>query len=183
MTRIYVPTSLAGLMLAQEKGVLQAPGGPVEGPVSGPLKGPENGPDDVLAHAVTAAVREWYVEGSVEELEFSTLMDAAEASLAVLAREPEVPRRRVVVAADVPDGSVTPSGFARSAVLIKGPVSLSAGVSVHVDEVQSEPVIAAAVAALPAAAAGDEDARFLLDEAEACDLLWYDVSEIDDLIG
>jgi hypothetical protein len=171
MTRIYVPTSLAGLARAQEDGVLP----------------PDGDQDEVAAYAVTPAVREWYVEGNQEELEFSVLIDAAEASLAVLALDPEVPRRRVVVAADVPDGLVTSSGQAtgkgRSAVLIKGPVHLSTVVSVHVDEVESQPVIAAAVGALTAAEAGDDDARFLLDEAEGCDLLWYDVSEIDDLIG
>ena len=62
-------------------------------------------------------------------------------------------------------------------------MALKKVVSVHVDEVESQPAIAAALEALPAAADGDEDAQFLLDEAEACDLLWYDISEIDDLIG
>jgi hypothetical protein len=55
-------------------------------------------------------------------------------------------------------------------------------VSVHIDELESEPVIAAAADAYDTARAGDEDARFLLDEAEGCDLLWYDVTEIDDLV-
>jgi len=54
--------------------------------------------------------------------------------------------------------------------------------SVHVDEEQAQDVVAAAVAALPAADAGDDDARFALDEAEATELLWYDVSEIPDLV-
>jgi hypothetical protein len=56
-------------------------------------------------------------------------------------------------------------------------------VSVHIDEVDSQATIAVAVDALAAAADGDDDARFQLDEAEACDLLWYDISEIDDLVG
>jgi hypothetical protein len=33
-----------------------------------------------------------------------------------------------------------------------------------------------------AADAGDDDARFLVDEAEACDLLWYDVTELGELV-
>jgi hypothetical protein len=34
-----------------------------------------------------------------------------------------------------------------------------------------------------AADAGDDDARFALDEAEATELLWYDVTEIPDLLA
>ena len=71
----------------------------------------------------------------------------------------------------------------RSAVRITPPVTLSQVASLHVDEPESEPVIEAAVGAYDAAQGGDGDARFLLDEAEACDLLWYDVTEIDDLVG
>jgi hypothetical protein len=166
MTRVYVPTTLAGLARAQEQGTLET-----------------DGTASVPAHAVTGAVREWYVEGNLEELEYSALIDAAEASLRLLALEPKVPRRRVVVAVDVADDLVSPGGDHRSSVLISGPVALSTVVSVHVDEVESEPTIVAAVDALASAAEGDDDARFQLDEAEACDLLWYDISEIDDLIG
>jgi hypothetical protein len=42
--------------------------------------------------------------------------------------------------------------------------------------------IATAVAAVPAAREGDDDAQFLVDEAEACDLLWYDITELPDLV-
>jgi hypothetical protein len=169
MTRVYVPTTLAGLARAQEQGTLE-------------IADRSDGAA-VPAHAVTGAVREWYVEGNLEELEYSALIDAAEASLRLLALEPQVPRRRVVVAVDVPDALVSPGGEHRSSVRITGPVALSTVVSVHVDEVESEPTIIAAVDALASAAEGDDDARFQLDEAEACDLLWYDISEIDDLIG
>jgi hypothetical protein len=169
MTRVYVPTTLAGLARAQERGSLEAVADPAA--------------DALAAHAVTGAIREWYVEGNLEELEYSALIEAAEASLRLLALEPTSARRRVVVAVDVPDTVVSPGGEARSSVRISGPVELSRVVSVHVDEVESEPTVAAAVDALAAAADGDDDARFQLDEAEACDLLWYDISEIDDLIG
>ena len=52
----------------------------------------------------------------------------------------------------------------------------------HVDEPDSVSVGSAAVTALFAARNGDDDAAFAVDEAEACDLLWYDRSELDDLI-
>ena len=138
------------------------------------------------AHAVTPAVREWYTEGEEEELEYTALIDAAAASLRLLADDPSAPRRRVVVAAQVPDGVVRPGGLSgtadRSAVVLSAAVSLSDVVSLHIDEVDAEDAVAEAIQALPAADAGDEDARFVLDEAEARDLLWYDVTELADLV-
>lgn len=178
MTRVYVPTTLAGLARAQKHGVLDDS-----------ADGDESATTALPAHAVTGAVREWYTEGDTEELEFSALIDAAESSLRLLARDPKAPRRRVVVAVDVadplvaPDGRHAATGGHRSSVCVRGPVPLSTVVSVHVDEEESQPTIDAAVEALAAAADGDDDARFQLDEAEGCDLLWYDISEIDDLLG
>lgn len=169
--RVYVATTLAGLARAHTSGVLTEPGAP--------------------AHAVTPAVREWYVSGDDEELEYTAMMEAAEASLRALAFESRFDEkllpRRVVVAADVPEGSaaVAAPGSVdgqRSAVVLKEAVPMSAAVSVHVDEQAAEPVVQAALSAIEAADAGDDDAQFLLDEAEACDLLWFDVTEIADLL-
>ena len=163
MTRVYLPTTLGGLAVAHADGVLRAP---------------------ITAHAVTAAIREWYTEGDLEELEYVALTEAAEASLRLLAADPQPARRRVVVAADVPDGAVvaTQHDRFRSAVLVSVDVPVGAVASVHVDEDDAEPAVVVAVEALPAADGGDDDARFALDEAEATELLWYDVSEIGDLI-
>lgn len=142
----------------------------------------------LAAHAVTPSVREWYTEGDEEELEFSALVDAANSSLRLLAADPEAPRRRVVVAAQVPDATVQPHSGAgqrhqdRSAVRLLAPVALADVVSVHVDDDDAALAVREAIAALPAADAGDADALFALDEAEAHDLLWYDVTEIDDLV-
>lgn len=164
MTRVYVPTTLAGLARAQQQGTLGSEAG-------------------LRAHAVTPAVREWYTEGNLEELEYSAMIDAAESSLRLLALDPQAPRRRVVLALDMPESLVAPEGSSRSSVSLTQLVKLSEVASLHVDEVQSQSTIASAVQALAAAEDGDDDARFQLDEAEACDLLWYDISEIDDLIG
>jgi hypothetical protein len=164
--RVYLPMTLPALGRAQAGGEFPAA---------------EDG--EVAVHAVTAAVREWYVAGDREELEFAVLTEAARACLQLLADDPDAPRRRVVVAADVPDAAVTPrSGTVRSAAGTAGPVPLSAVASVHVDEPAAEGTVAAAVASLDAAKAGDADAGFLVDEAEGCDLLWYDVSEIPHLV-
>jgi hypothetical protein len=161
--RVYLPVTLPALASAHAAGAFK---------------------DVPVVHAVTPTMREWYVEGDLEELEYAAMTEAAEASLRLLARSDDAPRRRVVVAADVPDGAVRPApdeGF-RSAARLAAEVPLDAVASVHVDEPEAEPVVMAAVAALEAADAGDDDARFLLDEAEATELLWYDVSEIPDLV-
>jgi hypothetical protein len=161
--RVYLPSTLARLAGASAAGRLA---GPTE------------------AHAVTGAVREWYVSGDLEELEYAAFTDAAEASLRLLAADGG-PHRRVVVAADVPDDAVRPrpSELYRSAVTVASAVPLRDVASVHVDEVQAQDVVAEAVRSLPAADAGDDDARFALDEAEATELLWYDVTEIPDLVS
>jgi hypothetical protein len=42
--------------------------------------------------------------------------------------------------------------------------------------------VAAAVRAIPAADAGEEDAQLVVEDAEGHELLWYDVTELDDLL-
>ncbi len=164
--RVYLPATLPGLARARDRGLL----------------------DTEHAHAVTPMVREWYVDDDVEDLEFAALLDAARASLDLLAHDPQAPRLRLVVAADVADGDVAlgrpgTSDDDRSAVRLAGPIPMTAVVSLHVDESSSEPIIRAAVGALPGALSGDEDAEFEVSQAEGCDLLWYDITELDDLIG
>jgi hypothetical protein len=161
--RIYLPTTL--LELAQAH---------VEGAFPGPMP----------AHAVTPALREWYTEGDTEEYEYVALTEAAESSLRLLATDPDAPRRRVVIAADVAENVVREryDDRCRSTVRVFEDVPISAVVSVHVDEESACAVVAEAIIALDAADGGDDDARFALDEAEATELLWYDVTEIPDLI-
>ncbi|AJC58034.1 MULTISPECIES: hypothetical protein [Streptomyces] len=167
--RVYVPLTLSGLAEAHQGGELGA----------GPL----------LAYAVTPALREWYVSDDIEELEYAALNRAAQASLRLLAGHPEVPRRRVVVAVDVPDrgAAVDPdSGLDPSSlgeVRITGPVPLSKAAAVHVDSADAEEDVAAAAAALGAADLGDDDAQFTVDGAEDHDLMWFGVQEIPQLLG
>lgn len=165
--RVYLPTTLTRLAAAAAAGAFA--------PVTGA---------GLTAHAVTPAVREWYTEGDLEELEYAVLTDAAQTSLRLLAEDDDAAPRRVVVAAELPDPAVRPAPVdGRSRVRLAAPVPMDAVASVHVDEPEAEPIVAVAVRALPAADAGDDDALFALDEAEACDLLWYDVSEIPQLIS
>lgn len=160
MTRVYVPGTLALLGRWHAAGSVRAPGG---------------------AHAVTPALREWYTGGDIEELEYAALLEAAQGSLHLLAAGPAAFPRRVVVAADVDDADVRPGSGARSSVTV-GTVPMAAVVSVHIDDVDAEADVAAAVTALPLAVSGDDDARFTVDSAGAHDLLWYDVREIPDLV-
>ncbi|GAB3597510.1 hypothetical protein GCM10027446_25750 [Angustibacter peucedani] len=159
--RVYVPATLGSLKRLQDNGF------------SGPVQ----------AHAVTPELREWYADGDAEELEYAASDEAAEASLRLLADDAGSPRRRVVVAADVPDADVrVVGGLSRSAVVVDADVARSAVVSLHVDDADAVVDVTRAVEALPAAAAGDDDARFTVDGAASHELLWYDVTELDDVL-
>jgi hypothetical protein len=151
--------------------------------VAGLLRDGEIRPAPVRGYAVTPALREWYASGDVEELEYVALTHAARQSLRLLAANLAAPRRRVVLAAEVADDQVTASAsFDEPAlVVIGGPVLLRDIASGHVDDPGATPEIAAAVAALPAADAGDEDARFAVDGAEGYELAWYATQELADL--
>lgn len=159
--RVYLPTTVPGLKALQGSGFTR--------PVS--------------AHAVTPALREWYADGDAEELEYAAGDEAAQASLRQLGGDPALPRRRVVVAADVPDSAVTVAGgAARSAVIVDVDVARQAVASLHVDGDEAAADVARAVAALAAADAGDDEAQFAVDGAAGHELLWYDVSELDDVL-
>ncbi len=63
------------------------------------------------------------------------------------------------------------------------PLTLDDLASVHVDDGDAEADVRAAVAALPAADAGDEDAQFTVEACEGHDLLWYDANELPILLS
>ncbi|MFH8574212.1 DUF6912 family protein [Streptomyces sp. NPDC017993] len=167
--RVYVPLTLPGLAEAHRSGEL--------------------GPGSLDAYAVTPALREWYVSDDIEELEYAALNRAAQASLRRLAGNPQIARRRVVVALDVPDGAAVADpdrGLDQSSlgeVRLAGPVPLAKAAAVHVDAEEAEADVAAAAAALGAADQGDDDAQFTVDGAEDHDLMWFGVQEIPHLIG
>lgn len=151
--------------------------------VAGLLRVGEFQPAPSRGYAVTPALREWYSSGDVEELEYVALTHAARQSLRLLSADPGAPRRRVVLAAELADDLVRArSGFDDPAeVTINGPVRLRDVVSGHVDDSTASAEIAAAVVALAAADAGDDDARFAVDGAEGHELLWYATQELADL--
>ncbi|MDQ1540809.1 MAG: hypothetical protein QOH29_1535 [Actinomycetota bacterium] len=167
--RIYVPTTLAGLATTA------ADTGTPDGRV-------EVAPVGSTACAVTPALREWYREGDLEELEYAALTRAALGSLRLLAATSG--DRRVVLAADVPDNALTlmpdvdPAG-----VLMTDAVHLDLVVAAHVDDPAAAADVRAALAVLAAADAGDDDARFVVESLDDHELQWYAVQEIPFLIA
>lgn len=136
-----------------------------------------------LAFAVTPSLREWYREGDLDELEHVAQVAAAVGSLELLGAEPAAPRRRVVIAADLDESAVSPaSSRGRAAVTLRDPVPVSRWGSALVDAAEAAGVVELAVANIAAAASGDADAQFALDEAEAYELGWYAVQELRHLV-
>jgi hypothetical protein len=160
--RVYLPSTLPALADVLAKG--------------------EAGPPPVRAFAVTPALREAYASGDDEELEYVAMLAAAKQSLRLLADDPRARRRRVVIAADVPDREVRWNAYddEPATVLVGSPVPVATLVSGHIDAAEAESDVAAAAAAIDAADAGDEDAAFTVDSAEGHELAWYAVQELHD---
>ena len=158
--RVYLPSTLAGLSDILVKG--------------------EAGPAPLSAFAVTPALREAYASGDDEELEYVAMLAAARQSLRLLSADPAAPRRRVVLAADVPDAQVSWRAYDDdlAAVLVGAPVAVAAIAAGHVDQPDAVTDVTAAADAVTAADAGDDDASFTVDSAEGHELAWYATQEL-----
>jgi hypothetical protein len=167
--RVYLPATLTSLLDLRERGELS------------PFTA---GGHEVVAHAVTPTLREWYAEGDDEELEYVAFTRAAQAALRLLRHDPGAPRRRVVVCADLPARglSAVERELGSSTVRLRAPVPLGSVAAIHVDAPGAEPDVAAAVQVVEEAVAGDPDAQFTVDGAEDHELAWYDVSELDEIL-
>lgn len=162
--RVYLPATLPKLACLLDSGAI--------------------GPAPVRGFAVTPALREWYASGDLEELEYVAMTHAARASLRLLADDPQAPRRRVVLSADMPEEQVEHHGRFDEPTLVevRVPVPLDLVVSGHIDDPLAVTDIARAVAALPAADNGDDDAQFVVDGSEGHELLWYASQELPHLL-
>jgi hypothetical protein len=158
--RVFLPSTLPALATALQAGQV--------GP--GPLPG----------FAVTPALREAYASGDTEELEYAALTEAARASLRMLAGDPAAPARRVVLAAEVPPEQVRPDARDKEPgrVVVGAAVPIQRLASAHVDDPEAGADVRSAAEALAAADVGDEDARFIVDGAEAYELGWYATQEL-----
>jgi hypothetical protein len=166
--RVYLPATTNVLRTLVE-----------EGRLTGPL----------TAFAVTPGLRDFYALSDAgadeEELEYAALLAAARASLRLIDVDPSAARRRVVLAADVPDSAVTEvedPDADRGAVRISGDVALAAVASAHVDGAEAEDDVRAAVGIVLEADLGSEDAQFVVDQAEGHELAWYATQEIGTLL-
>ncbi|MGY1632367.1 DUF6912 family protein [Geodermatophilus sp. SYSU D01186] len=137
------------------------------------------------AFAVTPRLREFYAVSDagadVEELEYAALLGAARASLRLLDIDPAAVRRRVVLAADVPDAAVTEMedpDTEPGAVRVTADVALRDVASAHIDGADAEDDVRAAVNVVLEADLGSEDAQFVVDQAEGHELAWYASQEI-----
>ena len=141
----------------------------------------EVGPAPLAAHAVTPALRESYATADAEELEYVALTAAADSVLPLLAASPAEPNRRYVVACEVPDVTADP-GAERTGVILNAPVPWRDVQAIHADDPDAADTIAKAAAAYQAAQAGDDDARFAVDEADSWELMWFATQEADDVL-
>jgi hypothetical protein len=161
--RVYVPATLAMLQQLVADQSLHARSG--------------------TAFAVTPALREAYAEGDDDELAEVALREAALASLRLLAGEgtSALPPRRAVVVAEVDDVTARPD-LDDAVVRLSGPIGYDDVIAAYVDNAEAEPVVLPAVEAIDAADLGDEDADFIVGDAQDHDLAWYAQQELPFLL-
>ena len=142
-------------------------------------------PGPHTAFAVTPQLRAFYAvsdaDSDMEELEYAALLTAARASLRLLDLDPFAARRRVVLAADVPEAAVTPlddPDVDRGAVRVAADIRTADVASAHVDDAAAEDDVQAAVGVVLEADLGSEEAQFVVDQAEGHELAWYATQEI-----
>jgi hypothetical protein len=162
--RVYLPATTTVLRTLADEGVLPGPH---------------------TAFTVTPQLRRFYAvsdaEADDEELEYAALLAAARASLRLIDVDPLAARRRVVIAADVPDAAVQPlddEDADPGAVRVTAEVRLRDVASAHIDGAEAEDDVRAAVAVVLEADLGSDDAQFVVDQAEGHELGWYATQEI-----
>ena len=162
--RVYLPSTTSVLRTLVDEGVL-------------------TGPHTVFA--VTPQLRDFYelsdADADTEELEYAALLGAARASLRLIDVDPTAARRRVVVAADVPDAAVSPIDDAdteRGAAKAETDIRVRDVASALIDGADAEEDVWAAVNVVLEADLGSEDAQFVVDQAEGHELAWYATQEI-----
>jgi len=135
------------------------------------------------AFAVTPTLREAYAEGNDDELAEVALRDAALASLRLLAGEGEsgMPPRRAVLVAEVEDATPRPD-LDDAVVRLAGPVTFDDVIAAYVDTAEAEAAVLPAIEAVDAADLGDEDAEFVVGDAQDHDLAWYAPQELPFLL-
>lgn len=169
--RVYIPATVSMLEGLIADGRMPARGG--------------------TAFAVTPALREAYTAGDEDELAHVAFLEAARASIRLLAAEIDGgsvagshSRRRCVVSVDVPDaGAELRPDLDEAVVRLAEPLIRADSVAaVHVDLAGAEVLVARAAEVIDAADLGDEDAELAVGDAEDHELAWYDPIELPFLL-
>ena len=155
--RVYIPATVSMLRTFVDSGELTPIGG--------------------TAFALTPALRESYAAGDTEELEYAAMLDAARASLRLLAGDEKSEPRRAVIAVDMDDVTLRPD-LDYSVVKVAGSATMKDVASVHLDTAEAEEDVRAAAEVVDAADMGDPDAEFTLGSAEDHELAWYAPQEL-----
>jgi len=139
----------------------------------------------ITAFAVTAGLTDYYTDTTdLEELEYLAASEAARASLRLLAGDSSAVRRRVVVAADLPEAAIAVrDDLDLGVVRARQPVMLADCACVHIDGADAEATVAEAVTAIDAADLADPDAEAVVSDAEGFELLWYATQELAELLA
>ncbi len=135
---------------------------------------------------MTPTLRESYAEGDDDELAEVALREAALASLRLLAGaadEPTagLPPRRAVLEAEV-DGATARPDLDDAVVRFAGPIGIDDVIAAYVDNADAEPAVLAAIDVVDDADLGDEDAEFIVGDAQDHDLAWYATQELPFLL-
>ena len=135
------------------------------------------------AFAVTPMLREAYAEGDDDELADVALRDAALASLRLLAGEgiSSLPPRRAVVVAEV-EGAAARPDLDDAVVRLSEPIAYDQVIAAYVDNADAESAVVPAIEAVDTADLGDEDAEFIVGDAQDHDLAWYAPQELPFLL-
>lgn len=161
--RIYLPATGAILQSLAQTGLLS--------------------PAPLTAFAVTPGLREWYLDDDLEELEYAASAESARASLRLLSNDPSSVRRRIVIAADVPDELVeVRDDLDRGVVRVTVEIPLAWCASIHADDVDATTAVSAAAKSIDAADLGDERAEEVVGDADGFELCWYATQELDELL-
>ena len=139
------------------------------------------------AFAVTPGLRAWYGEdhpaGSDEpddeDLEYVACAEAARASLRLLAADPDVARRRIVLAVDVLDAEVTVhDDLDRGVVRTRTPLTSANVAAVFVDDSDAEAAVGRAAQVIDAADLGEPAAEETVGDTEGFELSWFGPGEL-----
>jgi len=135
------------------------------------------------AFAVTPTLREAYAQGDDDELADVALREAALASLRLLAGEgtSSMPPRRAVLEAEVADVTARPD-LDDAVVRLSGPIAFDDVIAAYVDNAEAEAAVLPAMEAVDEADLGDEDAEFVVGDAQDHDLAWYGPQELPFLL-